>query len=82
MTRALKLVFRREPAGRAAKVSALGKQGVKALLFADDPNTVFLLIFFADFAYGVIRGKARFESCGRLKQDSGKSGANEAEKPD
>ena len=51
---ALELVFSREPPRRAAEMGTLSKDGINAFFLADNPNTIFLLILFADFSYRVV----------------------------
>ena len=56
VARALEFGFCGKPPRRAAEMSAFGEDRVDSSLFADDPDALILLVFFADFADGIVRG--------------------------
>src|SRR5512139_1887100 len=51
---ALELLFNLQPARGTPEMSALGKQGIKPICFADDPHPVFLLVLLADLTDRVV----------------------------
>src|SRR5215831_14215518 len=62
MARTLEFILCRQPTGRAPEVGALGKNGVDALFFANNPDPKFLNIFFAHLTKRIVAGKSRLES--------------------
>lgn len=78
VARTFKLVLGGKPARRAAKMSALGENSVDPDFFADDPDALILLVFFAHFTDGVVGNITGFKSCRRLEKHPWK---RRAEKP-
>src|SRR5687767_4657760 len=55
VTRTFEFSFGGKPARRAAEMSAFGEDRVDSGVFPDDPDALVLLVFFADFADGIVR---------------------------
>src|SRR2546426_6828774 len=79
---ALELVLGREPARRAAEMRALGEQRVDALLRADDPDALVLLVLLADLADHVVGRKPGLEARGWLEEHAREGRADDAEQRD
>ncbi len=77
MARALELVLRLQPVGRAAQVGADGDQGEELVLLVDDPDAVrFLEALVHDSGREVV-GRSHLEAGGRLEEDVGEHEAAE-----
>ncbi len=60
-------------------MGAFGKDGIEALLLADDPDAEFLFVLFAHLSDRIVSEQARLEGCGRLEKHSGEGGAEKAQ---
>jgi hypothetical protein len=55
VSRAFEFGFGGEPAWGAAEMSAFGEDRINSGIFPNDPDALILLVFFADFADGIVR---------------------------
>jgi hypothetical protein len=74
VARALEFGFCGKPPRRAAEMSAFGEDRVNSSVFSNNPYALILLVFFADFADGIVRRRACFESRRWLEQHTRKRG--------
>jgi hypothetical protein len=51
---ALELVFSCEPARSASEMRTLGEDRINTFFLTNNPNPIFLLIFFADFSFCIV----------------------------
>lgn len=80
MARALKLIFRCQPAWGAAEVSTFRKQSIEAGFFSHDPDAILLLELFIDLPKEIVVWLAGLKSCRRQKKNPRKCRANKSDK--